>query len=305
MLLISFGTRPDYLKIKSLLPLLESEGIAYKLLHIEENDTLLISEPHDIMKIYDISSDRITNINLNVLDQAENWFKEVRAVLVVGDSQSAFSMAVAAFTRRLKVIHLEAGLRTYDIHNPYPEEFNRRSISAMTSTHLCSTNQNAKNLTIEGIRNSKFVVGSNLLDKVSLDNTYETDIVFVSFNDSDRLKLWQDEIFKLSKSTPKLNYVYNDYKNEIENIKKSKIIITNEQYVQELASYLHKKVIVCRKVTERPESIWLNATMCKNPDYLSTAFWKILSKTLNDYICPYGDGKTSEKIIEILKKELE
>jgi UDP-N-acetylglucosamine 2-epimerase len=87
-------------------------------------------------------------------------------------------------------------------------------------------------------------------------------------------------------------------------IKKSKMIITDSGGIQEEACYLHKKVIICRKVTERPESIWLNATLCKTPDYLCRAFWKMLNKRLTDYQCPYGDGHAREKIIEILKKEI-
>lgn len=332
MLLISFGTRPEYIKIKPLLPLLNKAEIPYKLLHIgQHQDLMTITEPHDIMEIYDISSNRLDNIHLNVVDQAENWFEGVQAVLVQGDTTSAYSMALAAFNRRIKIIHLEAGLRTYDKLNPYPEEFNRRSIALMADIHLCPTNQNAKNLTQEGIRTPKYVTGNTVLDSIDTTPMAEQNTVLITLHRRENLPVleqWFDAINNLSKSTPNLNYYYPIHPNsEIKEkakrlnsnikileplsredllwyIKTSKMIISDSGGIQEEACYLHKKIIICRKVTERPEAIWLNATMCKNPDYLATAFWKILPKQLTDYQCPYGDGKASEKIVEILKKEL-
>lgn len=333
MLLISFGTRPEYIKIKPLLPLLEEAEIPYKLLHIgQHKDTLSITEPHDILEIYDISSNRLDNIHLNIVDQAENWLKDVKAVLVQGDTTSAYSMALAAFNRRVKIIHLEAGLRTYNILNPYPEEFNRRSIALMASVHLCPTNQNAKNLTQEGIRAIKYVVGNTVLDSIDTTPLKETNTVLVTLHRRENLPIiddWFKEINNLAKSTPSLKYLIplhpnpviresaKKYLNKditcieplsreelIKEIKQSKMIISDSGGIQEEACYLRKKIIICRKVTERPESIWLNSTLCKTPEYLGTAFWKILPKQLTNYQCPYGDGHASEKIVEILKREL-
>ena len=332
MLLISFGTRPEYIKIKPLLPLLEKEGIAYKLLHIgQHTDLIQVTDPHDIMELYDISSNRLDNIALNVVDQAENWLKDVRAVLVQGDTTAAFSMALAAFNRKIKIIHLEAGLRTWNLDNPYPEEFNRRAISLMASIHLCPTQQNANNLVQEGIRSSKYVTGNTGLDSIDTAPLPETSTVLVTMHRRENLDLtndWFGELNKIAKSNPNLTFIVCkhpnpriSYKNLTNNnikliapldrdslitkIKESKLIISDSGGIQEEACYLHKKIIICRKVTERQEAQWLNATMCKNPDYLSTAFYKILNKQLTDYICPFGDGKASEKIAQILKKELQ
>jgi UDP-N-acetylglucosamine 2-epimerase len=303
MLLISFGTKSEYLKIKSLLPLLDKDDIAYKLLQIEEN-YFDVTEPRDIMQIYDISSNKINNIQLNVLDQAENWFNGVKAILVVGDSTSAFAMALAAYTRSLKIIHLDAGIRTYDVNNFYPEEFNRRSISLIADVNICTTNRNAKELSQEGIRSTKYVTGSTLLDSIDLTPLEQNNTVFISFKTKESLAKWNPEITKLSKTTLRLSYIYDDGKDTINNIKRSTIIISNDSNIQTIACYLNKKTIICNKATELTESIWLNSTLCKTPDYLSTAFWKIFNKTLTNYICPYGLGDSSQKVIEILKKEL-
>lgn len=305
MLLISFGTQSEYLKIRPLLPLLEGKDIPFKLLHILEND-VEVKESHDILDIYDISSDPIANIQLNVIDQAENWLKDTKAVLVVGDSTSAFGMALAAFTRGIKIIHMEAGLRTYNVQNPYPEEFNRRAISLMTNANICITERNAKELSQEGIRSAKYITGSTLLDGVDTTPLETNNTVLVSFKDEPSFKLWLPEIVKLSKSTPSLTYLYYEMGDLIKNIKQAKIIISNNFDIQMLACYLNKKIIICSKATELTESIWLNATICKNPDYLSTAFWKILPKQLTStsYVCPFGSGQSSEKVVEILAKEL-
>jgi UDP-N-acetylglucosamine 2-epimerase (non-hydrolysing) len=333
MLIISFGTRPEYIKIKPLLPLLDKENIPYKLLHIDQHTDLVnVIEPHDILQIYDISSNRLDNIHLNIVDQAENWLKDCRAILVQGDTTSAYSMALAAFNKGIKIIHLEAGLRTYDRFNPYPEEFNRRSISLMADVHLCPTNQNAKNLTQEGIRTAKYVVGNTVLDSINTDPVEESNTVLITLHRRENLPIigeWFKEINKLSKSTPELRYIYPIHPNPviaqnaktylgnniqivsplsredlITQIKRSKMIISDSGGIQEEACYLHKKIIICRKVTERPEAIWLNSTLCKTPEYLGTAFSKMINKKLVDYVCPYGSGNSSEKIIEILKKEL-
>jgi UDP-N-acetylglucosamine 2-epimerase (non-hydrolysing) len=332
MLLIAFGTRPEYIKIKPLLPLLKKEEIPYKLIHIgQHQDLIQITEPHDVLQIFDISSNRLDNIHLNVVDQASNWFNGVKAVLVQGDTTSAYSMALAAFNRGIKIIHLEAGLRTYDRFNPYPEEFNRRSISLMADIHLCPTNQNAQNLVKEGIRAPKYVVGNTVLDSIDTTTLPETNTVLITLHRRENIPIleqWFETINNLSKTTPNLKYVYPIHPNSdikekskilnsnikiteplsredlIKSIKTSKMIISDSGGIQEEACYLHKRLIICRKCTERPESIWLNSTLCKTPEYLGTAFNKMINKKLTEYQCPYGDGRASQKIIEILKKEL-
>ena len=86
-------------------------------------------------------------------------------LLVQGDTTTAFTAALAAFHRRIPVGHIEAGLRSYDPYNPYPEEVNRRLISGVASIHFAPTEQSAKNLLREGVSPEKiYRTGNTIVD---------------------------------------------------------------------------------------------------------------------------------------------
>ena len=83
----------------------------------------------------------------------------------------------------------------------------------------------------------------------------------------------------------------------------SRMIISDSGGIQEEASFLNKKVIVCRKVTERPESVGIHSYLCKKPSELEALFNKHIDDYKIEEECPYGDGHSAEKIVEILEKE--
>jgi UDP-N-acetylglucosamine 2-epimerase (non-hydrolysing) len=86
-------------------------------------------------------------------------------LLVQGDTTTAFTAALAAFHRRIQVGHIEAGLRSYDPNNPYPEEVNRRLISGVASIHFAPTEQSAENLLREGISPERiYRTGNTIVD---------------------------------------------------------------------------------------------------------------------------------------------
>ncbi len=85
-------------------------------------------------------------------------------VLVQGDTSTALGGALAAFQNRIPVGHVEAGLRTFDLHSPFPEEMNRQVISRIASLHFCATEENAENLRKEGCCDGICVVGNPVVD---------------------------------------------------------------------------------------------------------------------------------------------
>ena len=86
-------------------------------------------------------------------------------VLVQGDTTTAFVAALAAFHRRIDVAHIEAGLRSYNRYNPYPEEVNRRLISGIASVHFAPTEGSVDNLVREGIRREQiYLTGNTVVD---------------------------------------------------------------------------------------------------------------------------------------------
>jgi len=85
-------------------------------------------------------------------------------------------------------------------------------------------------------------------------------------------------------------------------MKKCRLLISDSGGVQEEASFFNKRVIVCRKVTERTESIGTHSFLCDKPSSLNSLFEELVYDYEINKPCPYGDGNSSEKIIEILKK---
>ena len=251
--------------------------------------------------------------------------------MVQGDTTSAFALALAAFHRNIPVIHLEAGLRTYDVNNPWPEEINRRCISSFTSIHLCPTTNNKKQLTNEGIGGAMWVVGNtgldnliHLLDKIEYKN--EVLITLHRRENHHNMDRWFVELSKLAKENPHLLFTFpihpnpnvQRHKHLLQNINvidplgyddmlnkivKCRLIISDSGGIQEEASFLKKKVIVCRKTTERPESLNETSFLCGDPEELKEVFDFIISNgyiVSDKCICPYGDGHASETIMKIL-----
>jgi len=116
----------------------------------------------------DIMSDQqsLTMITSRVLEGLEPILQKEKPdlVLVHGDTTTSMSAALAAFYQQIPVGHVEAGLRTYNIYSPYPEEMNRRILSDITTYHFAPTPQNKLALEKEGITNNAFVTGNTVID---------------------------------------------------------------------------------------------------------------------------------------------
>jgi UDP-N-acetylglucosamine 2-epimerase (non-hydrolysing) len=95
---------------------------------------------------------------------------EPDVVVVQGDTTTTLVGALTAFYRRIPVVHLEAGLRSGDVSNPFPEEANRRLVAPITALHLAATDANARALWAEGVRSSDVIVTGNTV----IDALYET-----------------------------------------------------------------------------------------------------------------------------------
>ncbi len=120
-----------------------------------------------IMKIGQTLSD----ITASVLDAIQPIMEKVMPdiVLVHGDTATAFSAALSAFYMKIPIGHIEAGLRTYNMENPYPEEFYRRAIALMASIHFAPTEMSEKNLVSEGVRKeSVYVTGNTVTDALRI-----------------------------------------------------------------------------------------------------------------------------------------
>ena len=329
MILISYGTRPEWIKIKPLIKSFEGK-IPFKLLFTGQHKHIIDETEHEVtcLEIKD-GTNRLDSIVSSIMNK-DHVFEGIKTVIVQGDTTSAFSVALAAFHRKIKIIHLEAGLRTYDFENPYPEEGNRQLIARLADIHLCPTETNSNNLLAENVRGKIYVVGNTVLDNlVELDTEYGDEIIITMHRRENHkiIPQWFSEIEKLAEAYPQYNFVlpihpnpnvikhknllskvkvieplgYNEF---IHRLAKSRMIITDSGGIQEESSFLKKKVIVCRKETERVEVLGKFSFLCEKPEDLSEMF-AVLSE---DYVpvgdCPYGDGRAAKKIFDVIRNEI-
>ena len=168
------GTRPDGIKMCPLIKELEGrEGIKVTVCATGQHRDLLSDalDAFGIIPDYDLGIMREGQDLFDITSEVMLGMKEIfmsekpDGVLVHGDTTSAFAAALAAFYLKIPVYHVEAGLRTYDMLSPYPEEFNRRAISLLAERHFAPTERSKANLISEGIdRNSISVTGNTVVD---------------------------------------------------------------------------------------------------------------------------------------------
>jgi len=324
MILICFGTRPEYIKVKSLIQHLPNIKTCFTGQHkdllkkISVNYHLEFKEP--------LSTNRLNDIVINIL-QHTHIFDNINYVMVQGDTTTAFAIALSAYHMNKKVIHLEAGLRTHNIQDPFPEELNRQAISRIADIHLCPTENNRQNLLRENIDDSKiYVVGNTGLDNIDKSGCEYTNKILITIhrrNNLSIMKEWFTIIDKLASENPEIKFILPIHPNPevkkhkdilkhvhvidplchsdtINLIKKCKLIISDSGGIQEEASFLNKKIIICRIDTERPEVLKHHGVLCKVPDDLPELFYKINMDYIIDEVCPFGDGTAYKKIVKIL-----
>lgn len=327
MILICFGTRPEFIKIKPLISKINGI-IPYKILFTGQHKDLIIDQKDYIHLNIDNGTNRLDSIVTSILNK-DFIFNDISSVLVQGDTTSAFAIALAAFHRKIKIIHLEAGLRTYDKNHPYPEEFNRRSISAMADIHLCPTELSATNLKNEGFSKNVYIVGNTALDNlINLTPSYENKILVTLHRRENHeiMDEWFLSIDKIAKKYSELDFIIpihpnpevQKHKNLLKHVKvieplnhndccdllsKSKIVITDSGGIQEESSFLKKKALVCREHTERSEGLG-TFSFLTSPEKIYFDFEKIINNYEIDLPSPYGDGRSSEKILSIIKSEI-
>jgi|TARA_R100000152_G_C6779765_1_gene211735 UDP-N-acetylglucosamine 2-epimerase (non-hydrolysing) len=324
MLLICFGTRPEWLKVKPLTKVLKN----YKLLFTGQHPDLLKDVDVDYSIDMTDSNNRLDGVVSDCLSQFPDG--DFDSVLVQGDTASAFACAVAAFHRKLKIYYLEAGLRTYDLDHPYPEEGYRQMISRLANVCFCPTEMSNENLIDESIYSKRYVTGNTVLDNLTpykKDCEYE-DKVLVTLHrreNHEQMDSWFRAVNAVAKTYDHLNFILPihpnpnvqkhkhllshvdvvnplEYEDLLNILVKTKFVITDSGGLQEEGSFFNKKVIVCRTTTERPEGIETgHLVMCKKPKDLKDIVKSVLQNPIIDEVCPYGDGKSSQRIAKVLE----
>lgn len=172
--MLVFGTRPEAIKMCPLVNELKSRDNIKTIVcvtgqHRQMLDQVL--EVFDVVPDYDLSimKDKQTlfDITTNILNKIKEVLEEVKpdVVLVHGDTSTTFVTALACFYLQIPVGHVEAGLRTYNVFSPYPEEFNRQAVSIISKYNFAPTELSKENLLKEGkSAESIFVTGNTAID---------------------------------------------------------------------------------------------------------------------------------------------
>lgn len=331
MILFSYGTRPEYIKIKPLLDAFAARGLRSKLLYTGQHCDIAAfkydysySIPDGENRLNSIVDGAMSFSMTSVLRETP----DLRYVLVQGDTTSAFAVALSAFHNGIGIIHLEAGLRTYDNDNPYPEEQNRRLISQIANIHLCPTETSLSNLLAERVGGSKYVVGNTAVDNLVRYKSqckYGNTVLVTMHRRENHASMreWFVHINLLAERHPQYDFILPIHPNPnvrvhrnaltavrvIEPVPHSelldilcgaRIVITDSGGLQEECSFLNKKCLVCRTVTERPEAVGYSSFMVRTPSELKDVFEEHAPTPEINFQCPYGNGDAAHKITQIL-----
>lgn len=292
---------------------------------------------------------------LNSLDKIYNDY-QIDATIVQGDTMTVLCGALASFYHKIPVFHVEAGLRSYDKYEPFPEEVIRQMVSRIADLHFAPTDVNKQALLKENIDNDKIcVVGNTVIDalfclsedvisqakKFYEENNIEINdkLILITAhrreNHGERIdriinaisylaKKYDDHIFVIpvhpnpnvkEKFYSRLSDLKNikllkplDYPYLVYLMKNAKLILTDSGGIQEEAPSFACPTLVMRYETERKEGIEVGVSKLVGADYdkIVTEAEKILTKDISQTRLkvknPYGDGTTSKKIVEIIRK---
>ncbi len=358
-----FGTRPEAIKLAPVIKEMQKHADRLKTVvvvtaqHREMLDQVL--RLFEIVPDYDLDIMRPAQTPFEVTAESLNGLRPILEkeqpclVLLQGDTTTVLTAALAAFYLKIPVGHVEAGLRTYNKLQPFPEEMNRRLVSHIADWHFAPTEQARQNLLREGIPESSiFVTGNTVVDAllsiVKPEYTFDHPVLSQIDFDTHRVVLvtahrrenWGEPMRDICRAIrsivenypdviivfsvhlnpavqqvvraelTEINRIYLleplDYEPFVQLMNKSYLILSDSGGVQEEAPSLGKPVLVLRNVTERPEGVRAGTLRVVGTD--SACILANVQELLNDATAyarmahvsnPYGDGKASQRIINI------
>ena len=172
--MLVFGTRPEAIKMCPLVNELKTRGGIQTVVCVTGQHRQMLDQvlaTFNVVPEYDLSimkqGQTLFDITIGILERIKSVLEKIRpdVVLVHGDTSTTFVTALACFYLQIPVGHVEAGLRTYDIYSPYPEEFNRQAVGIISKYNFAPTFLAANNLKTEGKDPSSiYVTGNTVID---------------------------------------------------------------------------------------------------------------------------------------------
>lgn len=176
-IMLVFGTRPEAIKMCPLVKVLKERKKFQIIVCVTGQHKQMLEQVLDVFGVvpeYNLSimkkGQSLEDITCSILNQVGRVFEKEcpDLVLIHGDTSTAFASALACFYRKIPVGHVEAGLRTYNLYSPYPEEFNRQAVSLICRYHFAPTKRAEQNLVNEGKNPASiYVTGNTAIDALN------------------------------------------------------------------------------------------------------------------------------------------
>lgn len=290
------GTRPEAIKMAPIINILKKDFDVLTVSTGQHKELL-----DQTLSVFNLKSDidlKIMTPGQSILDVLSKSIYELSSIFIKenptivigqGDTTTALAAAQASYFNKIPFAHVEAGLRTNNFENPWPEEMNRVLISKLSTLHFCPTESAKQNLIKEGYTQNLFVTGNTVIDSLlsvisnKVNNNYKNILCTIHRRENfgQPLKNILDAILEIVNNNKDVNIifpvhpnpnvkavVYNklihdriklcdplDYRSFCEEMNNSYLILTDSGGVQEEAPALGKPVLVLRDFTERPEAI--------------------------------------------------
>lgn len=355
-ILIAFGTRPELIKLAPIINEFRIRNQRERLYIVNTNqhndfiqqdlDYFKIDVDHQFKLIRnDDSLSLLNGLLLLEFNELKSKLKDLNinidAIIAQGDTCTSFTAANYAFYETIPFIHIEAGLRTDDFSQPFPEEYFRKTIATIATMHFAPTTNAEKKLIEEGVsQNSIVVSGNTVIDNLreykNLTNFLninitENKLILITIhrreNIKNNLQSITNRIIHCVKSNPNKSFVWIDnpgYKiavntpltnlkmiqpvsffEMVELYKRTQLIITDSGGIQEEAAYLGIPTLLFRTKTERIEGI--NSGISKyiedSDNDLDAVIMKLNKNRLIDFNTIYGDGYASKRIVDHLTEK--
>ncbi|MFA5190229.1 MAG: UDP-N-acetylglucosamine 2-epimerase (non-hydrolyzing) [Verrucomicrobiia bacterium] len=344
MILVAYGTRPEIIKLFPVVRELQRQGVRFKTLFTGQQ-TDLYEDVKDLVPAPDHTFARhfsgeqkhntLANSFIKICSAAEELFSHHRFdyVVVQGDTTTACALAQVAFYNKFRVAHVEAGLRTFDLENPYPEEANRSVIGQIAAVNFAPTPTAKKHLEQAGAKNIH-LVGNTIVDAVNLireehhiSNATSSHEVLITLHRRENHEIMDglfEELNQVALKHPDLRLTLPIHPNPnvrkhrerlaasnirvikpvgyldmLQMVAASAFVITDSGGLQEECSCFNKKVIIVRETTERPEILDVGLGRLVGRKILANIEW---AKTppAKAVVSPFGDGRASERIVRVL-----
>lgn len=184
-----FGTRPEAIKMAPLVKELQKSEFLQVMVCVTGQHKEMLSQVLDVFKIipdFDLEimkeNQSLFDVTSRILDKMDILLEKEKPdiVLVHGDTSTTFATALSCFYKQIPVGHVEAGLRTFDMSSPFPEEFNRQAVGLVTKYHFAPTKKSKENLLREEKNESDiFITGNTAIDalKTTVQKNYDHPIL--------------------------------------------------------------------------------------------------------------------------------